>query len=232
MRSIGLFVWILWVCTVHAQQFLNGFSLKGGLAISTQAYHATAFLPTIKGHHNIVAPFINLQYSVKINDRIGINAGIQQIEKGFIFKVVRVNAKRSTSYSTEYQYRLGYIEMPLNFTCHFKRLGLIVGWVPSYLYQHGYRYKDVSYVNQPGKPSKQLSMAFADDDYQHGMRFRHWDMGINLGVKYKISDYFDAEITVQKHFLRTDLRAPQTGYADVMYNQSYLFGLRYHFLAW
>lgn len=199
------------------------------MAISTQAYHKTTFLPTIKGQHNIVAPFINLQYSWKFSEQMEINAGIQQIEKGFIFRAVNVNSGTATSYSTEYQYRLGYIEMPINFIYYFKRFGAVIGWVPSYLYEANYRYKDVTNVNHTGKPSKVFTSSY--NNVYPFSRFREWDMGVNLGLKYKISNYFDAELTVQKHFLRTDMRAPQTGYADIMYNQSYLLGLRYRFLA-
>lgn len=230
MRAcIYMFLFLLYNNAAKGQQFLKGFSLKAGMAISTQAYHNTAFLPTIKGHHNIVAPFINLQYSWKLSEKAEISAAIQQVEKGFIFKSAHVKSGTATSYSTEYQYRLGYVEMSINFTFHVKRFGGMIGWIPSYLYEANYRYKDVTNVNQTGKPAKVFVSSY--NGVYPFSRFRTWDMGINLGLKYKLNDYFEVELNVQKHFLRTDMRAPQTGYADIMYNQSYLLGLRYSFLS-
>lgn len=154
--------------------------------------------------------------------------GLQLLEKGFVYEVNNVGSGSPTVFSTRYQYNLLYGELPINAIFKLRKFSLTVGGIASYLMKANYFKKDITITNRPNQlPAVYDTQYFGEYPFD---RFRKWDWGVNLGLSYRISQDFEFECNLQKHFIRVDHYAPQTGYADVMYNQCYLFGVRYYFL--
>lgn len=203
-----------------------GLQLKSGVSISTQAYYLNHLTPTVKGNHNTVSGVLNISATYRIKNKIGVSSGLQIIEKGFNYSVRNVGSGTSTVFSTDYQYALRFLEIPVNFYYDKNRFGILIGFIVSYMYDNDYRYRDVTITTKPGRSS----VVFKSDyygSYPIKDRFKKWDFGINLGLVYRISEHFGVEITVQKHFIKLDKFAPKYGYSDIMYNQCYLFGIVY-----
>lgn len=222
---------VLLVCChnlVNGQSLANQFSLDLGGTISTQAYNRVKIRKTVQGHHNILSGYVRLTYERKLKKNMGVSIGIQHIEKGYKYSGINIGTP-TKNYDLTYEYRLNYVEVPLCFAYKLNRFGFTTGTIVSYLYAANYRYNDVTRVTQNGITS--VYATSYSDKYPND-RYRKWDIGVLLGVSYKLNKYLDVECSLSKHFTRTDKVASQYRYNDIMYNQVYMLGLKYKFVAW
>lgn len=223
---IGFAVWLFSYPFLGFTQSRYSFSVKSGLAISSQAYHNNRLQPTISAIHNLNSGFVQFQANYKVTKWIDVAMGMQLVEKGFVYDVKNVGLGTPTVFSTMYQYNLLYGELPLNAIFRLRKFSLAIGAIASYLIKANYDYKDRTLTTRPNKPPSIFDTQFFGE-YPFD-RFRKWDWGVNVGLSYRILKDFEIECNLQKHFIRVDKIAPQKGYADVMYNQSYLIGIRYY----
>jgi len=204
----------------------QGLIFSSGVSVSTQAYSNINITRTVQGHHNIVSAYSKVAYEISVKPNWFIQFGCQHVEKGYKYEGRNIgNAK--TNYNLTYEYRLNYIEIPLIFTYRRNKIGYNFGVSGSYMYRANYRYFDESFVQSNGVKSVYRSSYFGEYPFE---RYQKWDIGLLVGLNYKLSKKLIIDLVVTKHMIRTDFVGPQIGYNDIMYQQVYMLGLNYFLL--
>ncbi|MEI6596418.1 MAG: outer membrane beta-barrel protein [Bacteroidota bacterium] len=194
--------------------------MKTGYAVSVTQFGVSPFSEVRRWDRSISCVFFNLQYSQPIGNNHEINIGLQNIEKGF-----RIAFVPEPTTDLAYQNRLNYMELPLNYVYKKDKYKIIIGGILSYMYESIYRRKetDIDY----GNPTLVFATNYSyNNDYWD--RYNHWDIGVNVGMGYNFFKQFDAEFTVQKHFIDADKMLQR----DIAYHVCVLLGLRYRFLSY
>jgi hypothetical protein len=106
-------IFLVSILSVLGQKKSDRFSIKTGFSNSTQGKYLSPFSHIRPLDKSIQSIFINFQYSLPFRNK-EINIGLQFIEKGFRVKYDFYETQ-SISREIEYQYRLNYIELPINF---------------------------------------------------------------------------------------------------------------------
>jgi len=201
---------------------LNGLSIKMGHSISVTQWGLSPFSETRRWEDRSVnSIFLNLEYAFKIRKNAKISIGLQSVEKGFIteyeFNYPRFNDKIS------YQYRLFYLELPINYVYKREKNSLIGGLIFSYLYDDIYRLS----VKQTIYDNSGNAKTWFNSNYSYRFpfynRYKRFDFGINLGYSRQFLKDFELEFTLQKHFVNVD----NWNSLDLKYNLSFLTGIRY-----
>lgn len=220
-KRITFYILILLTQTCFSQEVLNRFSVKTGYSISVTQWGVSPFAEIRRWDRSIGCVFFNLQYSqpIKKNE---LNIGLQLIEKGF--RTQYSFAFPNSSTNAAYQIRLNYIELPVNYVHRIGKYNIIFGAVLSYLYENNYRFEETD-VNI-GNPTIVFASNYSYTENWN--RYNKWDFGVNIGMSYRLHKNFDAEFTIQKHFIDVDTWQQR----DLDCNLSFLLGLRYRFLSY
>ncbi|MCF8255502.1 MAG: hypothetical protein K9I36_07115 [Bacteroidia bacterium] len=205
---------------------LNNLTIKIGHSISVTQWGLSPFSETRRWEDRSVnSIFFNIEYSFKIRKNANISTGLQSVEKGFIteyeFNYPRFNDKIA------YQYRLFYLELPINYIYKKNKNSLIGGVIFSYLYDDIYRFSDKQTIyDNSGKPKMWFNSNYSHR-FNYYDRYNRFDFGLNLGYSRQFLKYFDLEFTIQKHFINVD----NWNSHDLRYNLSFLTGIRYRIFA-
>jgi hypothetical protein len=192
-------------------------TFKTGYSLSVTQLGTTPFSETRRwGARGVHSLFFNTEIEYSFGN-IGLSSGLQYIEKGF-----------NTSYSSysqfitehiSYQYRLHYLEVPINLKIK-KRL--IVGIIGSFLFDDDFRYTFKQTVTSSGTVRRyQYEVA---SQFPFHERYKQFDLGINLGYNLRLTNDLSCEINIQKHFVNID----NWNSVDLRYNLCFLVGLRYY----
>jgi len=222
MKKVILFI-ITFYFIIHSK--LDGqnfkFSIKSGFAHSTQAASISPIAHIRPIEKSIQSVFINIQYNIHLKKN-EISLGLQLLEKGYKTEYELQQGK--TFEQTNYENSLSYIELPINFIWIRKKTNFITGIIFSYMYECNYRIKQTAI--QYGNPNIVFVTNYSNTINVNNKRYNDLDFGVNLGLSKEIFKNAELELTAQKHFIRIDKYSQR----DLIYNTSFLLGLRYYFL--
>ena len=213
--------------TCFAQEILDRISIKTGMSYSVMSWGAELTSHIVPPYKSINAVFMNIQYSQPIK-RHELNIGLQMIEKGLSTSIRNENIDSKSL--IDYQYRLNYLEAPINFVYKYDKYRFIVGLITSYMYDMNFRYQetDIVYGNNYHSTTIYYSnYSFTTNKTGTNQRYNQWDFGGNIGVNWNFYKNFDTELTIQKHFIQIDKEHQR----DLGWNVCFLLGLRYRFLS-
>jgi len=199
-------------------------SFKTGYSFSITQAGQSPFSETRRWYdRSINSVFFNLQYAQPIK-KGELSIGLQIVEKGFktSFKSL---PDPIFEYELAYQYRLYYVEMPVNYVYYFNKNSLILGIVTSFLYDDSYRFREIDVLKLNNKTT--IYESNYASQYPYFDRFKQWDFGINIGLSRKLTNSIDLECTLQKHLINVDT----WNHKDLAYNLCVLIGFRYCFLS-
>jgi hypothetical protein len=170
----------------------------------------------------LASPYLYIEYAqpLKHNE---LTIGIQIIEKGFNTSI-KSPPSPTFEFEEAYQYRLSYIELPVQYRFTAHKYQFSCGAYASFLYDDTYRYNNTSVIkaNPPSYNSFITAM-----QYPHPERFKSYDAGIRLGVSRMLLPSLFIDLSYQKGLVDADNRNS----VDLRYNTSFLLGLKYKFLS-
>jgi hypothetical protein len=208
-----------------SQNLLDRISFKVGFSNSTQVWGYTPFDHIRPPEKSIQSVFFNLQYEQPITKKSYITIGLQTLEKGYRTTYTS-DPDPVFQYTQTYEYRLSYIELPINYVYHWKKYSFIGGTIISYMWQDAYRFKEIDVLNRNNKTTTYYSNYATP--YTAPDRFIRWDFGVNIGIARKIYKNFDIELTMQEHYVDFDKWKSR----DLVFNECFLLGVRYTFLSY
>lgn len=209
---------------VTSQEFKDRLSIKVGFSNSTQLWGYTPFSHIRPPEKSIQSIFFNVQYAQPITKKSDITIGFQTMEKGFRSTYIS-DFDPTSQFSQTYEYRLSYIELPINYIYHWKKYSFIGGAIVSYMWEDAYRFKEIDILKNNNKTITYYSNYSTPFIYHD--RFIRWDFGINIGIARKIYKNFDIELTMQEHYVDYDKWKTR----DLVFNECFLLGVRYTFLS-
>jgi hypothetical protein len=206
--------------------FKEKVSFKAAYTLSLTQFGVSPFSDTRPLRTGVSSVIFNVQFAEPIGENAQLSVGIQFAERGFKHLWIFQN-RRDTLYST-YQQRLQYIELPITYSYHYKKWGVIVGVTASYLYHSDHRtYYDLARYTPSGGmylySVRYMAVPHSKD------RFNRLDVGGVVGVSRNIYSAIDLEFLAQKQFIFADAKFPNS--EDIAYFITLSAGIRYRFLS-
>ncbi len=216
MKHTWFILAVITCLNTSAQKCLDNFSFRTGYSQAAQMKEQVGFKNITYWRNNIHSVYFGMDYSHPLTKKWYCSLGFQFCQKGFKTKYQAGDG--TIHFDVKYQFILNYVELPLMFSYKIDQTKINVGLVSSYLINDSYRFTETDQA-----PNYYSSFKYATETPH---RFKHFDIGINLGLTKTINQHFDIEFNYQRGFIKPD----QWMTGEINYQQTFLLGIKYYFL--
>jgi hypothetical protein len=214
-------IFLILLCSAKAcfpQSIRENIAFRVGYSQSTQSPDWYRPDQVAAWRNNIHSVYFGADYTQRICHKYALTFGPQVTQKGYKMAYSFYDPAFSTIDS--YMYSFTYLDFPVNFIYKPGNWGFILGAFGSYLLHSDYR-------------SEHIEMYYTNlyvISYKRGnpntVFYNRYDLGINIGISRKLTDYLDVEF----NFLRGLTLPDKLPTGEIRYQESFLFGIKYYFL--